>query len=198
MKRKFHKLWGISRLKLNWCEHQLNKVLHKMPTCKRKLHHQKKQKFMSLLTRRLKNTGYENIRGIFLLTYIANGEKKIRVHILMNSTADCRKMMQFYLKFQISCCKIVWKWKGPPNVTLLPILKKSIHLGPKSATTFYLYQYLVISQNALKTETDARKKITEIKLCVKQKVRFQSNWMKALWANTEDPASCSWMNMKHD
>ena len=76
MKRKFHQLWGISRLKLNWCEHQLNKVLHKMPTCKRKLHHQKKQKFMSLLTRRLKNTGYENIRGIFLLTYIANGEKK--------------------------------------------------------------------------------------------------------------------------
>ena len=30
---------------------------------------------MSLLTRRLKNTGYENIRGIFLLTYIANGGK---------------------------------------------------------------------------------------------------------------------------
>ena len=78
--------------------------------------------------------------------------KKIRVHILMNSTADCRKMMQFYLKFQISCCEIVWKWKGPPNVTLLPILKKSIHLGPKSATTFYFDQYLVTSQNALKTD----------------------------------------------
>ena len=112
MKRKFHPLWGISRLKLNWREHQLNKILHKMPTCiavqwQKKAASPKKKKFMSLLTRRLKNTGYENIRGIFLLTYIANGEKKIRVHILMNSTADCRKMMQFYLKFQISCCKIV-------------------------------------------------------------------------------------------